>query len=818
MINQSKGTTEKSWVITYDCASGMFGYPPSLNEFFSAAFDTRPLWTIMSEDGLADSETAEQFQSMVDISSVAKEPEVRFAELCLNVKGQKRNWFRVGFVSAIPGHSVSIILTDIQGEMATLQRLQQKAEYDDLTGLLNCNAFGSRVEEVIKADPEGVADGEYAMVYFDVLRFKAINEMFGMEEGDRLLRYIAETVRRAVKKTDIICRVGSDRYIYFTHSKGEELERQLDIFFTLLGQYDLLFEITCNVGVYVTESTAVSVNTMMDRAILAQSTIKGSYTERYNFYTESLRFNLLGEQEIAGFMAEALAEKQFVVYYQPQYDHSTGGLLGAEALVRWLHPDRGMISPGVFIPIFEKNGFITKLDLYVFKQVCLFLRKCRERGMPMVPISVNFSRYDIFQPDFVEQLEAIRKVNDVPVKYLRVELTESAIIGGSQHVNEVVKKLRRFGYVVEMDDFGSGYSSLNVLRELELDLIKLDMLFLSEKSEDNRGGTIISSIVRMAKWLNLPVIAEGVETMKQADFLRSIGCNYIQGYLYSKPLPEKEYEAVLKLSKTEEILLKDNSFDVKNTYDFWDPKSLETLIFSNYVGGAAIFEYYDGKVEILRVNQKYLKELGLGITEREVIEADPLQALDEHNRKIYGNMLRRAIETGEEQEGDTWRKVVSKCCGEGMICVRSNIRLLGKNGEVYLFYGMIRNVTAEKEYFKWLTDNEKRFKAASEHAKIYYWEYSVATKEMRPCFRCMRDFGLPAVLTNYPESAIERGIFPPEVADLYREWHRQIDNGVPEIEGILPLTEARVLHKVSYTTEFDENGRPVKAYGSATPV
>ena len=210
--------------------------------------------------------------------------------------------------------------------------------------------------------------------------------------------------------------------------------------------------------------------------------------------------------------------------------------------------------------------------------------------------------------------------------------------------------------------------------------------------------------------------------------------------------------------------------------------------------------------------------MGLGITEREVIEADPLQALDEHNRKIYGDMLRRAIETGEEQEGDTWRKVVSKCCGEKMICVRSNIRLLGKNGEVYLFYGMIRNVTAEKEYFKWLTDNEKCFKAASEHAKIYYWEYSVATKEMRPCFRCMRDFGLPAVLTNYPESAIERGIFPPEVADLYREWHRQIDNGVPEIEGILPLTEARVLHKVSYTTEFDENGRPVKAYGSATPV
>ena len=239
---------------------------------------------------------------------------------------------------------------------------------------------------------------------------------------------------------------------------------------------------------------------MVDRAILAQSSIKGSYNKRFKYFTESLRNDMLGEQEIVGIMATSLAEKQFVVYYQPQYNHSTGMLIGAEALVRWNHPERGMISPGTFIPIFEKNGFITNLDLYVFEEVCIFIRKCMDKNLPVVPISSNFSRYDIFQPDFVEKLEEIRLKYEVPVKNIRVELTESAVLGGTQHTNEVISKLHKCGYIVEMDDFGSGYSSLNVLKDIELDIIKLDMKFLAKESESNKGGTIISSIVKMVEY------------------------------------------------------------------------------------------------------------------------------------------------------------------------------------------------------------------------------------------------------------------------------------------------------------------------------
>ena len=181
-------------------------------------------------------------------------------------------------------------------------------------------------------------------------------------------------------------------------------------------------------------------------------------------------------------------------------------------------------------------------------------------------------------------------------------------------------------------------------------------------------------------------------------------------------------------------------------------------------------------------------------------------------------MLKRAIETGDEEECETWRNDPSAGCTEGGICIRSNVRMIGKSNGSYLFYAMIHNVTNEMKHYMEILDSERRFKIASEQVNIYYWEYNVLTKEMHPCFRCMRDLGLPQVMTNYPESAFEMGVFPPEVHEQYRDWHRQIEEGVKELEGVMPLTESRIPFRVRYTTEFDETGRPIKAYGSAALV
>lgn len=523
------------------------------------------------------------------------------------------------------------------------------------------------------------------------------------------------------------------------------------------------------------------------------------------------------EAEILAGFDEALAGGQFFVLYQPKMNHVTGRMIGAEALMRWKHPEYGMQFPMDFIPVFENNDLIYRADLYVFEIVCKFQRKCLDNGISAVPVSINLSRYDIYKKNYVDMIEEIRQRYDIPVKLLHIEITETSAIGGMELVSGVLEKLHALGYIVEMDDFGSGYSSLNVLKDLPVDIIKLDMRFFSDKV-GGRGGTIINAVVQMTKWLNTPVVAEGVETLEQADYMKSIGCSYIQGYLYSKPVTEEEFIQKLGKLEHEPVAAAMTLLDNIDASRFWDPYSQETLIFNNFVGGAVIFLYYRGNIEILRVNQKYIKELGMNMTEKEVLNSQPWDSCDEKNKKIYEDTILRAIASGDEESCDTWRTVCSKICGEDKICIRSFMRLIGKADDRYLLYVMIQNVTAEKRRYAELKESEMRLRAGFEHANVYAWEYIIATKQMRPCFRCMRDLGFPPVLENYPEPAIEAGVFPPEYADMYRDWHKQIEQGVEHLEAIIPLTVGRIPFHVRYTTEFDENGKPLKAYGSATLV
>ena len=340
----------------------------------------------------------------------------------------------------------------------------------------------------------------------------------------------------------------------------------------------------------------------------------------------------LTSQQIKEEFANAMREKQFVAYFQPQYNHSTGMMVGAEALVRWKHPKRGLVSPGIFIPVLEESKQIVELDFYVYEFTCAFIRQLIDEGVHVIPISTNFSRDDIFVDNFVERLEEIRKTYDVPVKYLRVELTETIAMKHEKEVNAIIEKLNASGYLVEMDDFGSGYSSLNVLKDISFDIIKLDMKFMSSITQNNRAGIILNSVVKMAHWLNMTIIAEGVETKEQSNFLRSIGCDYIQGFLYSKPLSEEDFYKLLIEGQFSKFNSEMELIDTLDARTFWTPESLDTLIFSNYVGAAVVFEYQDGKISISRVNKKYLKELGMNLSEKDVIDGDILAQMNELDR------------------------------------------------------------------------------------------------------------------------------------------------------------------------------------------
>jgi len=522
------------------------------------------------------------------------------------------------------------------------------------------------------------------------------------------------------------------------------------------------------------------------------------------------------EMEVVRFFEQAISEKQLCVHYQPQYNHSTGRIVGAEALMRWNHPEFGPQSPGDFIPAMEKYELISRADLYVFEEICRFQSSCP--SSLRIPISFNVSRHDLLGHDYVRELETIRKEYNVPVQYLRVEITESSADGGFDLVATAITRFHEAGYLVEMDDFGSGYSSLGILKSLPVDVLKLDLSFLSGEGSGGQGGIILNSVIQMAKWLETQTIAEGVETVEQADFLKSVGCNYVQGYLYSKPIPGEEMSRLLSAvesEKTEPMLTFVRGMKAKR---FWNPDSLETFLFNRLVGAAAVFSYEDGNIEILRVNEKYVKELGMNLTETEILTANPLDALNPANRKIYLNTVKRAIGSGEEERCETWRTIQSGCCGEEKICIRSNIHVIGKAENQAIIYANIQNVTYEKRQYEELADSERRFRFASEQANVYAWEYTVDTREMRPCFRCIRDLGLPHLVRNYPEPAIEAGIIPPDYADMYRDWHRQISAGVKKLEAVIPLTVGRVPFHVRYTTVFDETGKPLKAYGSATLV
>ena len=516
---------------------------------------------------------------------------------------------------------------------------------------------------------------------------------------------------------------------------------------------------------------------------------------------------------------EAIEKDQIYVNYQAQINHTTGRMLGAEALMRWKDPEFGPQSPADFIPILEKNGLIYKADLHVFEHVCKFQKRCMDEGISLMPVSVNMSRFDIYNTNYIDSIENIRKQYGIPVKYLRIEVTESSAIGGMELMSSVLSRLHSLGYLVEMDDFGSGYSSLNILKGLMVDIIKLDMIFI-RGDIGGRGGTILSSIVQMAKWLDTPVIAEGVETVELADYLKSIGCNYIQGFLYSVPSDEDTFIEYIKTVKHEPLTASLSLVNALDSGRFWNPESMETLIFNNFSGPASMFVYdtSDRSIEILRVNKKYIAEVGCGRTEKQIFDTNPWDYLDEENRKIYEDTILDAIESADEETCETWMKICTDICGEEKICVRSSIRIIGHGGDKYLLYAMVRNITKEQQILNQYEENERRFKNAFEQANVYAWEVDVATKEMRPCYRCMRDLNLPPLVVDYPETAIKAGIFPPEVADKYRDMMKQLEEGVGTIEDIIPLTVGRVPFHVRYTTEFDETGKPLKLYGSATLV
>ena len=433
----------------------------------------------------------------------------------------------------------NVLLKETLEEMRRAENTIEILKRDPVTNLLTEKIFYERAQVMLEENPGQAFD----IIAVDIERFKIVNDAFGTAAGNQLLSDLSVCLLDIrVDEKSLFARIRADLFaVLVPREEGVygRLEHSLNCF---LKNYPLPMRLTVKIGVYQIEERDIPVERMCDRAFIAAGSIKGMYAEKIVFYNNAMREKMLFEQKILDTMVEALEQGQFQIHLQPKVRVNTEEVAGAEALVRWEHPELGLLSPADFLPVFERNGFIYSLDLYVWHKVCSAMQRWRQMGGADIPVAVNVSRMDIYHGDLPSLFTELVKDYGLEPKNLHLEITESAYISDSRQLLLVVEQLRKTGFVVEMDDFGSGYSSLNMLSELPVDVLKLDLKFLRTGTDAGRRHRIMQAVIDLAHTLHLLVIAEGVETKEESLLLEEMGCQYAQGYYYGRPVPENEFE------------------------------------------------------------------------------------------------------------------------------------------------------------------------------------------------------------------------------------------------------------------------------------
>ena len=386
----------------------------------------------------------------------------------------------------------------------------------------------------------------YALVTFDIDHFKLVNDIYGHNKGNEILYKVYKIVKKQLQKKEWLVRYSGDVFSALVYAEDETaLREKICKWQTALFAGLDIEQLHFSFGIYKITDYTLSIDRMSIYASLARETVKQERENKIAFFDEEMRSKLLKEQMIENQMEDALANKEFKVYLQPKYPPDGGHMGGAEALVRWISPTNGFVSPGEFIPIFEKNSFIIQLDEYMLEEVCKLQRGWLDEGKMLVPISVNISRIHLLDEGLIPMI--LQKVDHyrLPHDCIELELTESAFFDDKQKLIHTVEKLKENGFAVSMDDFGSGYSSLNTLKDLPFDVVKLDGEFFRKMADQTRSRIIIEDTIALAKHLNLQIVAEGIEEKEQVDFLQSMGCDLIQGFYFAKPMPVEEFSALL---------------------------------------------------------------------------------------------------------------------------------------------------------------------------------------------------------------------------------------------------------------------------------
>ena len=428
-------------------------------------------------------------------------------------------------------------------ELSEGRQLISAAERDKLTRLYNRNFFFEYASRLFHYHP----DLRFDAIVLDIEQFHSINALNGRDFGDEVLKFIADEIRELLGETEgIASRIEADRFDVYCTAQAN-YRQVLDQFQNKLNSSFPNVNIHLRMGVnpWVEGVDPVA---MFDRAKVACDMIRGDYSCPLMIYNEDMRSKELLNQRLLNDIQNAAKDHKLKVFYQPKYDVQCDPpkLSSAEALIRWDHPDLGMISPGVFVPLFEGNGMISIVDNFVWAEASAQIAKWKDKYGITMPVSVNLSRADVFDPTLVDKLDSLIKSNGLTHKDLKLEVTESAYTDNAKALLDVIRRLRDMGFQIEMDDFGSGYSSLNMLSEMPIDVLKMDMRFVRNIEVSETGFRLVKLIVDIAKFLNLHVVAEGVETAGQLELLKGLGCDLVQGYYFSRPVPPEEFEKLIE--------------------------------------------------------------------------------------------------------------------------------------------------------------------------------------------------------------------------------------------------------------------------------
>ena len=421
-------------------------------------------------------------------------------------------------------------------------------KYDRFDRVYSREFFCKKVREYIDSNPNAA----YSIVCSDIEDFKIFKTHFGREEAKRILKESAELMLKMSDEIGICGRYGEDCFVCLKKREKTAFNRQK--FFETLHNDSLnrFGNASIKWGIYEITDLSVGVETMCDYAKLAVNHAKGQYDKYFAVYDVSMLSRKLREQNIINALDTALNGEQIAVYYQPEYNLKSGELIGAEALARWNHTELGNVSPGEFIPLFEKNGSVYQLDKYIWENVCVHLKCWQDKGYKLLPVSVNVSRADLYNLDLVDVFKRLTEKYSIDPAYLQLEITESAYTQNPGKIINAVEELWERNFTIAMDDFGSGYSSLNLFSRMKTDILKLDMKFVQNETAKNEECNILNDIINMAHRMGMKVVAEGIEREEQAERLKNAGCDYAQGYFFSKPLPVGEFEELLNKSVREQ--------------------------------------------------------------------------------------------------------------------------------------------------------------------------------------------------------------------------------------------------------------------------